>query len=115
MEQSPGDVHEGFWRNAPVYVKARKKIEDARLKLWHVELPPINSLGYQSYDSFVVAARTEQDARCTHPRGMDMLENDPGYEWISLDRVQILKVAEIGIASEDITKTTVIVASYNAG
>ena len=70
--------------------------------------------GYDTYDSAVVAAESEEDAKTIHPGG----ETEPVreidrhfYEWCGLAHV---KVELIGVAVKG-TKRGVIVASYKAG
>ena len=59
---------------------------------------------YDTYDSAVVCATSEEEAR-------HIEVGDPIYEWTNPEYV---KVEEIGIANDDVEKG-VIVASFNAG
>jgi hypothetical protein len=83
------------------------------LKLYHVSRPA-NILGYDSYSEFVVAANSEEEARRVHPCGCDNWQVG-SYEWVSIDKVGLLNVVEIGTAASNLTVGTVIVASYHAG
>lgn len=76
----------------------------------------VNS-GYDTYDSAVVAAHTEDEARHVHPQSMDPWWRDrPGelglHAWAS---PELLTVQRLGIADESITAGTVVCASFNAG
>lgn len=73
--------------------------------------------GYDSYDSFVVAAETESKARLTFPRYRAKSEGhwdgvDGGYDWTSADKV---KVKYIGIADESLNDGEIVCSSFNAG
>ncbi len=110
-------MDEWFWKKSVEYAKAQQEIDEARLKLWHVKRTDHG--GYDTYDSFVVAAPTEEDARYMHPGSETDLrhtkENFYGGEWVTVEQCHTLNVRQIGIADEDIKTTTVILASYNAG
>jgi hypothetical protein len=82
------------------------------MKLFHVRLPDNVSLGYDSYDSFVVACENEDDARNTHPSNGEF--GGGIGDWIVQDSVEILIVKELGKAGKGIFPG-VICASYNAG
>lgn len=60
--------------------------------------------GYDTYDSAVVCAESEEEARNTHL-------GNPDYTWAKPEDV---KVEEIGIASNNVKKG-IIVASFHAG
>lgn len=62
--------------------------------------------GYDTYDSAVVAADTEEEARLIHPAG------DYDFGWPS-DR-SVVNVRLIGIAQPDVERG-VVCASFNAG
>jgi hypothetical protein len=67
---------------------------------------------YDSYDSAVIAAETEEEARRIHPTGeLQGVEWDKWHTWAKLDQI---KVELIGTAAPGIAKG-VIVASFNAG
>ena len=93
--------------------------------------------GYDTYDSCVVAAENEEDARQIHPsefvthvkdgkfmgtysdtalngKAGKEYENDNGYEWVSYRDINLIEVKLIGVADEGI-KRGVICASFNAG
>ena len=109
-------MQQSFWSKAFEYAKVQQAIEDRRLKLWHVTRT--DECGYDEYDSFVIAAPTEEDARHHHPMGYDMrLGSHIRFygDWIVPERCDTLIVKQIGIASEDIEAITIIVASHNAG
>lgn len=63
---------------------------------------------FDTYDSAVVAAESDDDARSIHPSGNDEWDDDT---WCKPDQV---KVTMIGKA-EDNMKRGVICASFNAG
>ncbi len=78
------------------------------MNLYYVQR--LERIGYDTYDSMVVAAESEADARKTHPGG-DPVE-DPYRLWTAaIDRLQ---VRLIGTAAEDV-KAGVICSSFNAG
>lgn len=93
------------------------------MKLWHI-WQTVNT-GYDTYDSAVVAAETEEDARKTHPSDYVWRENNwyyysevsdtyyagDCYTWSAPKDIQ---VECIGEANEG-TEAGVIVASFNAG
>jgi hypothetical protein len=66
--------------------------------------------GYDTYDSAVVAAKNEEDARRMHPSEIGW-DNDHGC-WASPEHVQ---VEYIGTAKPGTKAGTVICASFNAG
>ena len=75
--------------------------------------------GYDTYDSCVVAAETEVDARYIHPIDYKNDKNDLWYEndcgWYSdWAHPHDITVELIGVAIED-TEQGVICASFNAG
>lgn len=68
--------------------------------------------GYDTYDSMVVIAKDEEEARNIHPCG----------EWRTLYRIGAwannqseVQVEYIGEASEDLTASGIICSSFNAG
>lgn len=81
---------------------------------------------YDTYDSAVVCANSEAEAKCIHPDGDYIFINerfvskDGGYTaplgyffgWIHPSEVQ---VTLIGVAADYIQPGTVVCASYNAG
>jgi hypothetical protein len=76
----------------------------------------IDSCGYDEYDSAIVAAENESDARTIHPAHYiekpvtDNIDDEYG-SWVTLSKV---KTTLIGTAIEG-TPRGVIVASFNAG
>jgi len=68
--------------------------------------------GYDTYDSMVVCAESEADARTIHPDGEDA-ENDYN-SWVRFDKIDKLEVTEIGEAGPSVPRG-VVVASFNAG
>lgn len=87
------------------------------MKIWHVHRT--DQCSYDEYDSFVVAAETEQQARLAHPSGGGDVWT--GREWrngnwkdTSWPAPGKLKVREIGTAAPT-EKAGVICASFNAG
>ena len=68
---------------------------------------------YDTYDSAIVAARTNKEARMIHPDGSNNWDGKDGYygSWTSVENV---KVKLIGVAKKGTTKG-VVLASYNAG
>lgn len=92
-------------------VKEVIKHSENRLRLWLVSVPLGMDLGYDSYDSFVVACYTEDEARITTPQG-----NISDWRgWIDPEDFSKLIVTEIGYAKEGISFRSVIIASFNAG
>jgi hypothetical protein len=68
--------------------------------------------GYDTYDSAVVAAETEEAAREIHPSGMEC--DKDAYDWDGWCAKEYVKVKLIGKATEDCI-AGVICASFNAG
>ena len=77
--------------------------------------------GYDTYDSAVVAAETEEDARKIHPRAW--CRDELTGEWWRKPRIpdvwarhpDRVKAILIGVAVEGTEAGEVICASYNAG
>lgn len=67
--------------------------------------------GYDTYDSAVVAACTEEEARATHPSGDNRQFGQHFPTWARPDFVQ---VARIGRADSTLSPG-VVCASFNAG
>lgn len=73
----------------------------------------VENNGYDTYDSAVVAAMSEDDARKIHPDNNDDHDmNERDWAWVA-DRSKVT-VQLIGIAVDGIERG-VIVASFNAG
>jgi hypothetical protein len=68
---------------------------------------------YDTYDSCVVCAESEEDAKTIHPEDCDINIKD---HWMHVwaDSVENVRCEEIGIAN-DKQKRGVICASFNAG
>lgn len=65
-------------------------------------------VGYDEYDSMVVAAENEDDARLMKPYNAD------GYDWQDwTDHPETLTVELIGTALDNTSR--VVITSYNAG
>jgi hypothetical protein len=58
-----------------------------RLRLWHVSVPNGMDLGYDSYDSFVVACYTEDEARNTSPGGINSILYYCWSGWINFEDI----------------------------
>lgn len=70
---------------------------------------------YDTYDSFVIACETEDEAKNTHPCGEPMTEeqwNDIYSSWCS--SVKHVKVQYLGEADKSLEEG-VVCASFNAG
>lgn len=78
------------------------------MKLWKISQDVNND--YDTYDSAVVAAETEEIARCIPPGAMYAGGRWPADIWAPVDKV----VEYIGEAKPG-TASGVIVASFNAG
>lgn len=78
-------------------------------------------IGYDEYDSFVVCAENEDEARRVSPDGeIFFKEGLPDayrsyFKWVWTDAIETLDVTCIGIASTSLKKRQVICSSYNAG
>jgi hypothetical protein len=83
-----------------------------------------DKIDYDNYDSVVVCANSEKEARKIHPSRFlckseiekwknNNLSRTDG--WIFFDKIDTLKVKLIGQASDDIELGSVILASFNAG
>lgn len=84
------------------------------MKLYHISQS--EQTGYDTYDSAVVVAESEDAARIMHP---DTLSNIPRHDvgsypdWTNdPSKVQVIY---LGIADASITEPRVICASFNAG
>jgi hypothetical protein len=80
------------------------------VKLWLIEQDVNND--YDTYDSAVVAAETEEEARLTHPSGRQWDGNDT--EACTWCEAGFVNVEYIGEAKPNLPKG-VVVASFNAG
>lgn len=68
--------------------------------------------GWDTYDSAVVAAKTEDDAKVIHPSGRKTIHDEFSYDWAK--KVEDVEAELIGKAVKG-TEAGVIVASFNAG
>lgn len=82
--------------------------------------------GYDTYDSAVVCAKSEEQARLIHPDGFSLFTNgrfvdkENGYFSHSSDfdgwvHPNVVQVTLIGVAADYIQPGTVVCASFNAG
>jgi len=67
---------------------------------------------YDTYDSFVVACNSEDEARHTHPEGYEV-KDEQEYRWCDWTYADEVIVKLIGVASKGLQG--VICASFNAG
>ena len=70
--------------------------------------------GHDTYDSCVVCAASEAEARLIHPQEQQAVDYDRAwdlYDWVQPDQVTVMLV---GVADAAIP-TGVVCASYNAG
>lgn len=80
-----------------------------------------DNVTWDEYDSFVVCAESEDEAKRVHPNGGmffedDMSEQSKRYfksDWT--DKIETLEVICVGLASVSLKNRQVICASYNAG
>jgi len=83
------------------------------MKLWFIAQNRNN--GYDTYDSAVVAAETEAEARLIHPSchndDWDGKERDRYGCWVDADLVEVEYIGEAKVG----IKPSVICASFNAG
>lgn len=68
--------------------------------------------GYDTYDSAVVAAETEEAARLMQPSGYGWTPDLRCGTWV---RPEFVRVKLVGLADPSITEPRVICASFNAG
>lgn len=79
------------------------------MKLWLISQD--ENSGYDTYDSAVVAADSEDEARCTHPSNVGIADWSHGT-WASFpDRVNVKLIGE----AVPNTSAGVILESFNAG
>jgi hypothetical protein len=95
-------------------------------KLMKLYLISIEYIGYETYDSAVVAAESEDDARHIHPDGKIHPENskwvrklwdgnminEDGEEWVKFSEIDSIDVEYLGETNKE---RGVILASFNAG
>lgn len=68
--------------------------------------------GYDTYDSCVVVAESEDAARLIRPDDYRIPPGDPDYLWCSPEGVQ---VARVGDAADHLEAGEVVCSSFNAG
>ena len=68
--------------------------------------------GYDTFDSCVVAAVSEEEARSMHPSGGFVQDRSNSYSWPT--KGDDVKVTLLGVAVEG-TAADVVCASFNAG
>lgn len=80
-----------------------------------------DNVTWDEYDSFVVCAESEDEARRVHPSGGMFFEDDMSeqskryFKWCWTDKIETLEVICVGLASVSLKNRQVICASYNAG
>jgi len=82
------------------------------MKLWLISQNTNN--GYDTYDSAVVAAETEEAAKMMHPSNGKDIKPEPRWAQEWADKPEQVTCEYIGEA-KDGTQKHVICASYNAG
>lgn len=73
---------------------------------------------YDTYDSMIVVAETEQQAKLLHPDMLRFPEFKGCWDfcgWISLDQIDFIQIELVGIAITTFMTPCVICASFNAG
>ena len=70
-----------------------------------------DEVGYDEYDSFVVCAESEEQARSTHPD----INNNNDCTWINNADSTYISCTYIGVASDHVELNEVIISSFNAG
>lgn len=76
---------------------------------------------WDEYDSFVVCAESEDEARRVYPSGRMFFEDDMSeesreyFKWCWTDKIETLEVTCIGLASVSLKNRQVICSSFNAG
>jgi len=68
--------------------------------------------GWDTFDSAVVYAKSEEEAKRIHPNGYFGVEEDLGGTWAP---PKYVKVELLGKAESSIVEAGIIVASFNAG
>ena len=88
----------------------RSEAAVSALGIWLIERT--DEYGYDEYDSAVVYAETDDEAREMHPNGYGVIDPEETYSsWTTLEHV---KVTRIGTAWDGAMKG-VVCASFNAG
>lgn len=74
--------------------------------------------GYDTYDSCIVVAHSEEEARLIHPRpGTELGSGWRNHDrsWVSKEQTHLIVVEELGIAYDHLQPGTVVMSSFNAG
>ena len=80
-----------------------------------------DEIRWDEYDSFVVCAESEDEARRVHPSGEgffgeNLMDDSRNYfKWTWTDKIDTLNVTCIGIANLSLKNHQIICSSYNAG
>lgn len=80
-----------------------------------------DNVTWDEYDSFVVCAESEDEARRVYPGGGMFFEDDMSeqskryFKWGWTDKIKTLEIICVGLASVSLKNRQVICASYNAG
>lgn len=77
-------------------------------RIWQVQ-----NNGYDTFDSAVVVAASEEDAKKVHPCDYDPTPWEHNYTWA--DSPDAVFVEYVGIAANELSAGTIICASFNAG
>ena len=72
-----------------------------------------DKVGYDEYDSFVIIAESENEARVTDPSGKPV-EDSIFSSWVKVRDLDKLIVTLIGVANED-QEPGIVLTSFNAG
>lgn len=70
--------------------------------------------GYDTYDSCVVCAENESDAKTIRPDGFEFKESNNNCFSCWVDKLSQIQCEEIGVANKN-QKRGVVCASFNAG
>jgi hypothetical protein len=110
MKQIPLDSFQTEKEAAKAYNEAHNK---AILMNYLYLLTRPDFCKYDEYDSAIVCAANEEDAREIHPSGDN---NDYNLvSWSGFTTKEKVIIKRIGIADDDIEPNSVICASFNAG
>ena len=96
---------------APVLVLTHYSKENMKIYLLEQSL----NQNWDTYDSIVVIAESEDKARLINPYNDNWEREDYNYKsWVSKSDTDKIKVTELGVANKD-EKPRVVLASFNAG
>jgi len=92
-------------------------MEEGQYKIYLVHLPPHISLSYDSYNEFVVIARSAEKAKRIHPAtGKRYVRVQEIWgDWVRYDQIDQLCVIQIGYADKDHQNTELVMTSFCAG